>query len=177
MPLQGSHSEDESDIIVIISLSEKADLLRLQATYVDERVDHCCRLFGVASAEINDVAVRRVIAQDWTARVCGEKQRLLIVGQRNGDVCCWGAGIANDGDNLILFNQPPHVGRCAGWFVPIIECDEPQLAAVHPSVTVCAFQAGEDTPLHVFSEVSSVAGQGCRHPENNLSWRIGFGGG
>src|ERR1700759_2096509 len=125
MALQGSYSQQKANILVIISLSEEGDLLRLQATYVDERIDHCCGLFGVASTEINDVAVRRVIAQDWTARERGKKQGLLIVGNWNGHDCCWSAGIANDGQNLILFNQLPHVGRCPGWFVSVIERDEP----------------------------------------------------
>ena len=38
----------------------------------------------------------------------------------------------------------------------VIERNESQLAAVHASTTICAFQAGEDTPLHVFAEVSGV---------------------
>ena len=59
---------------------------------------------------------------------------------------------------LILFNQLPHIGPGASWFVPIIERNEPQLATVDATVTVCAFQAGQDTPLHVFAQVSSVAG-------------------
>src|ERR1700734_1504878 len=105
MALQGSHSQQKANILVIISLSEEGDLLRLQATYVDERIDHCCGLFGVASAEINDVPVRRVIAQDWAARERGKKQRPLIVGNWNGHDCCWGARIANYGQNLVLLNQ------------------------------------------------------------------------
>src|ERR1700738_298518 len=173
MTPQGIHSQDEAGITVTVSLSEKGDLLRLQSSDFDERVDHCCRLLGVACAVINDVAVWRIIAQDRTAREWSEKQRFLFVGQRNGDNCRRGPDIADDRENIVLFNQLPHIGRGAGWFVSIIECNEPQLATVHTSVSVCAFQAGLDAPLHVFAQVSSVASQYCGHSKDNFGWRIG----
>src|SRR5580700_1562565 len=158
MTLQGRHSQGKAGIAVTISLSEKSDLLWSQSSQVNERVEHRCRLLGVACAEIDYVAIRRIVAQDRTARERGEKQDFLFVDQRNRDGCCRGADIADDRKYMILFNQLPHIGPGASWFEPIIERNEPQLATVDAAVTVCALQAGQDTPLHVFAQVSSVAG-------------------
>ncbi len=59
---------------------------------------------------------------------------------------------------MIVFNQLPHIGPGAGWFVPIIERNEPQLATLDASVTVCAFQAGQD----VVETCSGNPGVQCR---------------
>src|SRR5580693_1516285 len=102
-----------ADVNITISLSEKGDLLRFQSGDVDQRIDHFCRLFSVACAEVNDVVIRRMIAQDWTTRIRSEKQDPLIFGQRNGDDGCRGADIADDGEHVIFFNQLQHIGSCA----------------------------------------------------------------
>src|SRR5260370_17851369 len=107
MPQQGSHYQDEAGIPVTVSLSDKGDLLRLQSSDVDERVDHCCRLLGVAFAVINAVAVWRIIAQDRTAREWSEKQRFLFVGQRNGGNSRSGPGVAPHFLTIVLFHQLP----------------------------------------------------------------------
>src|SRR5271157_2260547 len=104
---QGGHSKGEAIITVTISLSEKSDLLRVQSGDVDERVEHCRHLFGVARTEIYDVAIRRIVTQDRAARERCEKQSFKLVDQRNGDDCCRGADIADDGKNMILFDQLP----------------------------------------------------------------------
>src|SRR5580700_970597 len=101
MTLQGNHSKGEAAITVTISLSEKGDLLRLQSSDIDERVEHSCRLFGVSGAVIDDVAVRRIISQDRTAREGSKKQGLVFVGQWHGDERIGGADVADDGDNVI----------------------------------------------------------------------------
>src|ERR1700722_2372359 len=152
MTLQGNQPHGKTDIFVLISLSKKGYLFRSQSSDVYQRVDHCSCLFGIARPEIYDVAVRRIIAQNWTSRERSEKQRFLIVGQRHRDGCGRGANIADDGEDIILFNQPQHIGTRARWLVRIIERNEPQLASVYSSVTVCSIQAGEDTSLHAFAE-------------------------
>src|SRR5260370_18113504 len=88
MTLQGSHSQGKAGITVTISLSEKGDLLRFQSSDLGKRIEHCCRLLGIAYAEINDVAIRRMVAQDRTAGKRSKKKGFLFVDQWNGDVCC-----------------------------------------------------------------------------------------
>ena len=95
------------------------------------RVDHRVCFLGVSSTEINDITVRRIIAQDRSASERSEKERLFFVGQRNGNDGCRSTDIADDGENIVFFNQLPHIGRGASRFVAIIERDEPQLSAVH----------------------------------------------
>src|SRR5258705_10637066 len=108
MTLQGNYSKGEAAVTVTISLSEKGDLLRLQSSGVDESVEQRCRLLGVPGAVIDDVAVRRIVSQDRTAREGSKKQGLIFVGQWHGDDCIGGADVAYDGDNVILFDQLPH---------------------------------------------------------------------
>ena len=57
------------------------------------------------------------------------------------------ADVANDGQNIVLFDQLPNIRRGASRFVAVIERNQPQLATIYASVTVCPVEAGQDSPF------------------------------
>jgi hypothetical protein len=88
--------------------------------------------------------------------------------QRNGNDGCRGTNITDNGENIVFFNQLPHIRRGASRFVAIIERNEPQLTAIHASDAVFSFQADQDAFLHISAQVRSSARQDGGHTEDNF---------
>jgi len=60
--MESRQSQGKSGVPVTISLREKGDFCRVQSSDFNERVDDCGNFLGVTGAEINNVAIRRVIS-------------------------------------------------------------------------------------------------------------------
>src|SRR5580704_5662626 len=158
LTLQSSDATTETRVTVTIPLSEKGNLLGLKTGSGRKRIDHRCGLLSVAGAEVDDVAVRRVVTQYAGARKRSEKQRFLFVNYRNGGDRRRSPNVTDDGKNIFLVDQFPHIERSTSGFITIVEHDEPQFAPLDTAGAVGAVQTGQNPQTHLLSQVRCWAG-------------------
>ena len=142
-----------------ILLREDRDLPRLQPAYLDQVSNDGVGFLNIAGAIIEDVTIRRVVAQDVGAGEGAEEQHLAL--KRVGD--CHHRrrrpDIADDAEHLILFVKLLHRFAGARGLVAVVGGKQLEHPAIHAAGIVDAIEGGLDPELHLPSQFPGCAGE------------------
>ena len=152
----------KSGIAVRILLREHRDLPRLQPAYLDQVTDDGVGFLGIAGAVVEDVAIRRIVAQDIGAGERAEEQHPAFerIGDRHRRRRR--ADIADDAEHLVLFVELLHGLGGARGLVAVVGGEQLEHPAIHAAGIVDPVEGGIDAELHLASEFPGGAGErGC----------------
>jgi len=140
-------------IAVPVALGEEGNFTRLEMRSIHEGVDDRGGLLGVAGAVVDDVAVGRRLAEHACAGERPVERCLSRDGDRDRCNRSRGAEVSHHRQDVVLFDQLPHVGRGLGGFVSIVQRNKAQRPAVYPAGAVAFIKGRNDARPHIDAQV------------------------
>src|SRR5712692_563294 len=169
-PVAAQHARHalEARVAVLVVLGEDGDFPRLDPTYFNQVPHRGGGLLGIACAVVEDVAIRRILAQQGSPGERPEEKHLLLERVGDGDRRGRRAHVADEAKYLLRLCQILHYDLVAARLIAVVERNQSELAAVDATRLVRSGEGNLDTGLHLPTQFLCGTGERNRLAKDNF---------